>query len=107
MIRFPESGIIHVTDIDAVVLHLEGFVVPSLTRRTLKLTLIPIGAVGLSVVEVDPHNVKLAKVTVEGTRFGIAVLTFLNLLLKVSESVTLGVPESSFFLPTLGVNSTG
>ena len=54
LIRFPVSGVIHITDEDAVVLHVQGFVVPSLTRGTLKFTLVPRGAVGLSVVKVDP-----------------------------------------------------
>ena len=85
MIRFPVSGIIHVTDEDAVVLHVQGFVVPSLTRWTLKLTLIPRGAIGLSVVEVDFQKVKLVKLTVEFTILGIAVLVFLNFLLKMCE----------------------
>ena len=90
MIRFPESGIIHVTDVDAVVPHVKGFVVPSLTRRTQKLTSIPSWAVGFSVVEVPHHKVKPVRTTVEFTRFGIALLCFLNLLSKVSESLANG-----------------
>ena len=54
MIRLPVSGVIHITDEDAVVLHVQGFVVPSSARRTLKLTLVPRGAVGLCVVKEDP-----------------------------------------------------
>ena len=87
MIRFPESGVIHVTDVDAVVPHVKGFVVPGLTRRTQKLTSVPSGAVGFSVVEVPHHKVKPVRATVEFTRFGIAPLILLNVLLKESESV--------------------
>ena len=83
MVRFPVSGIIHVTDEDAVVLHVQGFVVPSLTRRTLKFTLVPRRTIWLSVVEVSTNDVNFSKITVEFTRFGIAVVVFLNIIFKI------------------------